>query len=110
MARERLPNRRSAISFSFDWQSLSDHSHSFRATVGFYDRAYRRPGEVFLNAEKLSTDLDVAARDVAILISLALQHGAPVAELSAAVTRGIRGEAQGVAAALLDALEQELRL
>jgi hypothetical protein len=65
--RERLPNRRHTL--------LNIEAGGFRyvAGVGHYDDG--RLAEIFLNAEKGGTAIGDAARDSAVVASLALQHG-----------------------------------
>jgi hypothetical protein len=83
--RERLPNRRSAISTSFERDGAR-----FEMTAGFYPDG--RPGEIFLNADRANSLLDFLMSDAAILASLALQYGAPLDELRHALKRDSRGE------------------
>src|SRR5260370_35181233 len=67
--RERLPNRRANSSFSFEFEG-----HRYRATAGRF--ADGRLAEIFLHVPgKLGTPLQSNADNVAILTSLALQHG-----------------------------------
>ena len=67
MSRDRLPNRRPSDAASFEHQGR-------RWTVTFTRLADGRVAEVFLDAPKESPLAD-AAREAAILTSLALQHG-----------------------------------
>ena len=66
--RERLPNRRAHT-------LLNIEAGGFRyvAGVGHYDDG--RLAEIFLNAEKGGAAIDDAARDSAVVASIALQHG-----------------------------------
>ena len=67
--RERLPNRRGSLSFSFEHEG-----HEYRATAGRF--ADGRLAEIFLHAPgKLGTPLQANADTAAILASLLLQHG-----------------------------------
>lgn len=97
--RRRLPNRRE--------HTLVDFEHAgFRYTAGVGRFEDGRLAEVFLNASsKISTPVDVAARDSAIVASLALQHGATSAELRHALSRNANGSAGGPLAAALDLIE-----
>ena len=97
-ARDRLPNRRPAITFAFD----RDNSQ-YQVTVGFYPDG--RPGEVFLNADRANSLLDVLTSDAAILASIAMQYGAPLAELRHALKRDIRGDAASPIGTALDRIE-----
>jgi hypothetical protein len=67
--RDRLPNRRPAISTSFERDGAR-----FEMTAGFYPDG--RPGEIFLNADRANSLLDFLMSDAAILASIALQYGA----------------------------------
>ena len=63
--------------------------------------------EVFVNAKKAGTDISVATRDMAVLISIANQHGASVDELRSAMTRDASGKPEGLAGKLLDSIGDE---
>jgi hypothetical protein len=101
MSRITLPQRRTAETFEFEHASdRGKQPMKYTATVGRYpDGAI---GEVFLNAAKLNTDIDVNARDGAVAISLAVQHGCSIETLRHAMTRNADGEASGPLGALLD--------
>ena len=74
MIRRTLPQRRAAETFD-----LRFWNQPFTVTVGFYPDG--TPGEVFVGVGKTGTDIASVARDAAVVISLALQHGVPVADL-----------------------------
>ena len=95
--RERLPNRRAHM-------LLNIEASGFRyvAGVGHYDDG--RLAEIFLNAEKGGTAIDDAARDSAVVASLALQHGVDPDTLRHALMRNGGGEASGPLGVLLDSL------
>jgi hypothetical protein len=68
-SRNRLPDRRPAESFELEVEGLR-----YTATLGrFPDGSV---GELFLNNHKCNSSADTAARDGAIVVSIALQHGA----------------------------------
>lgn len=73
MTRSRLPERRPSIWFGAEWQG-----HEFAVTVGI-DPALGLPLEVFANAKRGAMHSTIA--DAAVVISIALQHGATIAEL-----------------------------
>jgi hypothetical protein len=79
-ARERLPNRRAAETFSLECSGLS-----YTCTVGRYPDG--RIGELFLNNHKSNSASDANARDAAIVCSLALQNGVPLETLRRALLR-----------------------
>ena len=97
MTRERLPNRRNAERFEF----TAGNVH-YTAQIGRYPDG--RIGEVFLNAGKIGTELHVTARDSAIAVSFALQHGATAEEIRSAFTRRPDGSPEGPLGALCDLL------
>src|SRR5271165_6466233 len=71
MTRLRLPSRRrhEAIALMFRGRSY---------TVGFNRRADGQISEIFLDAAKQSTDAADDARDLALAVSIGLQHGVPL--------------------------------
>jgi hypothetical protein len=93
--RARLPNRRLAETFSFDVGGLR-----FTCTVGRFPDG--RIGEVFIDNHKGGSDADTNARDAAIAVSFALQHGADLAAIQRALCRDAHGRALGPLGAALD--------
>ena len=79
-ARNRLPNRRPAETIAFE----RDGSQ-YQMTVGYFPDG--RVGEVFLNADRADSLLDILTSDAAILASLALQYGCPLDALAHALRR-----------------------
>jgi hypothetical protein len=73
MTRERLPNRRGAETIAFE-----HGGRRWRASFARFSDG--RLGEVFLDAERESPIAE-AARESALLASLALQHGCPIETL-----------------------------
>jgi hypothetical protein len=71
-------------------------------TVGYFDNG--RVGEVFLGTAKAGSHIDHAAKDAAILVSLALQYGAPIEAICSAVLRDHLGRAVTPVGAALDLL------
>jgi hypothetical protein len=97
-SRNRLPNRRLAESFELEVEGLR-----YTATVGrFPDDTI---GELFLNNHKSNSSADTAARDSAIVVSIALQHGADLETIRRALCRDGHGRATGPLGAALDAIE-----
>jgi hypothetical protein len=94
-ARNRLPDRRAAITTTFDRDGAR-----FEMTAGFYPDG--RVGEVFLNSDRANSLLDFLMSDAAILASLALQYGAPIDEIRHALKRDVRGVAASPIGAALD--------
>jgi hypothetical protein len=98
-ARERLPNRRFCESFTFEVNGLR-----FTATVGHFSDG--RTGELFLNNHKAGNQSDTNARDAAIILSFALQHGADIDEIRKALCRDSQGKALGPVGAALDLIAE----
>lgn len=101
MSRATLPQRRPAELFDVDYRGAS-----FTVTLGRYvdegTRTIGGIGEIFLSCRKASSDLAGVARDAAVAISIALQHGASIEVLAGAMTRTEDGSAAGLAGVALD--------
>jgi hypothetical protein len=96
-SRNRLPNRRPAESFEVELEGLG-----YTATVGrFPDGTI---GELFLSNLKSNSSADTAARDSAIVFSIALQHGADPETVRRALCRDSLGRASGPLGAALDVI------
>jgi ribonucleoside-diphosphate reductase alpha chain len=100
--RERVPNRREHTLINF---TTSD-GFKYTAGLGYFEDG--RLAEVFLNAEKIGTAIETAARDSAVVASLALQHGVPPETIRHALTRNGDGSASGALGTLLDLLAVEM--
>jgi ribonucleoside-diphosphate reductase alpha chain len=74
----------------------------FTVTVGFYSDG--TIGEVFIDAGKSGQDIQNTARDAAVVLSLALQHGTPIETIRHAVTRNSAGGPASILGAIVDAL------
>ena len=97
MIRRTLPQRRAAETFGMRFWN-----QPFTVTVGFYPDG--TPGEVFIDGGKTGQDIQSTARDAAVVLSLALQHGITAASIRHAVTRNGSGEAASIVGAIADAL------
>jgi hypothetical protein len=93
--RKRLPNKRRAETVAFERDGSRYHM-----TVGFFPDG--SVGEVFLNADRIDSLLDVLTSDAAILVSLALQHGCPLDTIKHALKRDARNVASSPIGAALD--------
>lgn len=91
-----LPDRRHALRFRF-----TQRGHRYFGTVGL-DPVTGQAVEIFLQTAKAGTELEATARDAAVLCSKALQHGATISELRAALTMLEAGAPAGPVAVLLD--------
>jgi hypothetical protein len=97
--RRRLPNRRLAETFNVDIGGLQ-----YICTVGRYPNG--EIGEVFLSNGKCNSGADTAARDSAIVCSIALQFGADIETIRNALCRDARGVASGPLGATLDIIAE----
>ena len=101
-ARLRLPNRRASETFSFECGG-----QHYNATVSrFPDGSL---AEIFLSNGKAGSDSDAAARDSAVVCSIALQHGTPVDVIRKALLRDPRGVASSPLGVALDLLSGDAR-
>ena len=94
-ARQLLPNRRRSEIVAFELAGTQ-----FRATVSRFND--RRIGEIFIDTDKPCSGVAIAARDIGIAASLALQVGCPVETLRKALQRLSDGSPAGPLAAALD--------
>jgi hypothetical protein len=69
-SRRRLPDRRANETYTFEYDG-----HLYRASAGRFPNG--ELAEIFLDVAKAGTPLQLNAECVAILTSLALQHGVP---------------------------------
>jgi hypothetical protein len=97
MTRQRLPNRHSSENFTFEMDGL-------RFTATFARFADGRIGELFLNNHNAGNQSDTNARDAAIILSFALQHGADIETIRKALCRDSNGKALGPISTALDLL------
>jgi hypothetical protein len=99
-ARQRLPNRRLAETFSLEVAGLA-----YVCTVGrFHDG---RVAEIFLTNHKAGSAAGIMASHAAVVCSLALQHGVPVDVIRKAVCRDGEGRASGPLGAALDLIAED---
>ena len=85
MTRNVLPQRRHAETFSVRFWD-----QDWIVTIGFYGD-HTSPGEVFVSSRKSGSEVESTARDGAILLSLAIQHGVPIETITSALTRNADG-------------------
>src|SRR5262245_9294727 len=102
--REHLPNRRPSTTFDFTCGNLHyTCSYSRFASGGI--------AELFVSNHKSNSHADIAARDSAVVCSLALQHGADLEVIRRALCRDADGTARGPLGVALDSIfgqEREL--
>jgi hypothetical protein len=82
--RERLSNRR--VHEIFDFEAMG-----FRLTVGVGRYPDGRIGELFLDNRKAGSTIGMLVRDLAIVFSIAVQHGADAEAIRRALCRDGQG-------------------
>lgn len=97
MPRNILDPRRYAESFEMNFRGMP-----FQVSVGYFMNC--KPAEVFVSSVKSGTDLEGVSRDAAVLLSIALQYGAPIETIQGAITRTLQGDPQTVIGAIVDQL------
>jgi hypothetical protein len=93
--RQRLPNRRFSESFNIEVSG-----RKYTCTVSRFSDG--RLGEIFLSNNKAGSDSDTAAKDSAVVCSIALQFGVPVETIRRALMRDSQGRPNGPLGAALD--------
>jgi hypothetical protein len=93
--RERPANRRPSSNFNFECNGLP-----YTATVSY--AADGRLLEIFIGNRKSGSHSDAAAKDAAVVCSLALQHGVPVDVIRHALLRDAHGVASSPLGVALD--------
>jgi hypothetical protein len=98
--RERLPNRRACETLGFESGGMR-----YVASVARFPDG--RLAEIFITNHKVGCDADAAAKDSAVVCSIALQHGVPVETIRKALLRDARGVASSPLGVALDLLARE---
>src|SRR5262249_60805013 len=102
MSRRRLPNRRPAESFGIEVGGLN-----YVVSVGRFDDGSL--AEIFITNGKAGSDSDTAARDSAVVASIALQYGVPLDVLRHALMRDGQGRPCGPLGTALDLIAEQER-
>jgi len=74
----------------------------FAITLGYY--ADDALGEVFISGGKSGQEIEAISRDSAVLLSLALKHGASLSTIAGAITRDGAGAPSSIVGAVVDRL------
>jgi hypothetical protein len=96
-ARRRLHDRRAAANFDIEVAGLK-----YKVTAGYFPDGSL--AEIFLSSTRTSSQSDVMAHDLGVLVSLCLQHNCPAETIARALARNPNGSASGVIGAVLDLL------
>ena len=105
MSRTKLPNRRPAETIEFSHDNLT-----YIVTFSRYDNGAL--AEMFLDVAKPGDPMDLIAKDMATLASIALQSGVPASEIMAALSQEQNGTMRGplgVALGLIEGLAKGQR-
>jgi hypothetical protein len=97
--RQRLPNRRVSENFEIVANGLQ-----YRVTISRFPNGDL--AEIFIGNGKAGSDSDTAAKDSAIVCSIALQFGADVDTIRKALCRDGRGLASGPLGGALDLIAE----
>src|SRR5215204_3678960 len=95
--REVLPSRRAA-----ETRTIRVNGTVYQMTSSRYPDG--RLAEIFLTANKTGSQVDMAARDAAVVASIACQFGVPMDVLRHSLSRDARGLATGPLGTALDIL------
>ena len=94
--RQRLPNRRASITFAFECGL-----HHYVASVSYFPNDGQL-AEIFLGNGRAGSDVDAAAKDSAVVASIAFQYGVPVNVIRKALLRDAQGRASSPLGRALD--------
>jgi hypothetical protein len=93
--RERLSNRRFSETLDFEL-----NGRKYRCSFSRYPDG--RLAEIFISNNRVNSDSDTAAKDSAVVCSIALQFGVPVETIRRALMRDSSGRPNGPLGAALD--------
>ena len=95
VTRRQLPGRRAAETFGFRCNNLD-----YTATISFFSTG--ELAEIFLSNSKAGSHSDSAAKDSAVVCSIALQYGVPLEVIRHGLLRDSSGRASGPLGCALD--------
>ena len=97
--RERLPNRRFSETFDIEL-----NGRKYRCSYSRFPDG--RLAEIFISNNRVNSDSDTAAKDSAVVCSIALQFGVPLETIRRALMRDAQGRASGPLEIALDLLAE----
>jgi hypothetical protein len=103
MSREKMPNRRASENLKLALEGVSYQCSYSRFPDG-------RLAEVFIHAGKVGSSINIMARDLAVVTSLALQYGVTLAELRSSLEQELDGTQRGPLGMLLAQIEPQIEL
>ncbi len=99
-ARRRLPNRRASENFEVVANGLL-----YRVTASRFPNGDL--AEIFIGNGKAGSDSDTAAKDSAVVCSIALQYGVPIETIRRALMRDSQGRPNGPLGVALDLIADD---
>ena len=99
--RQRLPDRRPAITRTINWAGKE-----YSVSIGYWIDG--RPGEIFMDGPKTGSDMRAILADTCVVISLALQHGIEPAALAHSLARVPVSETESATASVIGAVVELL--
>ena len=107
-SRERLPDRRPSVIHELTWAESNNQAATYTVTVGIHLSG--QPAEIFIDGAKIGSAMNLLLQDVAVGVSLALQHGIGPTELARSLARvpapGVGTKPASVLGAVVEALTQ----
>jgi ribonucleoside-diphosphate reductase alpha chain len=100
--RRRLPARRDSVTFDLESQGLKFTATISRGADGTIQ-------EIFLQNHKAGSSAGINAQNSAVVCSIALQYGVPLAVIRRALMRDSQGRASGPLGTALDAIAGETK-
>lgn len=102
--RQRLDNRRPIERLAFEHDGKAGTvAVGFRAAVGNGGvEIEATPSELFLEFGRAGSDVEAAARDAGLILSIAMQHGVDLKAFQVSITRQDDGRAASVIGAAID--------
>ena len=97
--RERLPNRRFSETFDIEL-----NGRKYRCSYSRFPDG--RLAEIFISNNRVNSDSDTAAKDSAVVCSIALQFGVTLETIRRALMRDAQGRASGPLGIALDLLAE----
>jgi hypothetical protein len=105
VSRERLPDRRPSVTLKVPIVWGGNFNIKLLVTIGFTDRTFTRPLEVFCADFKAGTDIHPIIMDACILVSRLLQHGDTPAGLLASMS-GNKDQAHSLVGSIIKAIAE----
>ena len=103
--REKMPNRRANTNDTLDYKGVS-----LEISFGHHEET-GKIREIFVVTRKMGTEVDMMAKDTAVLISFLLQYGCPMQEVVDVLSSDTYGKPEGLAGMLaLKVIEEDNRI